>query len=92
MNRMFRAYIDQCVVVFIDDILIYLRNSQEYANHLHQILSLLRWETLFAKLKKCEFWLNSVSFLGHIISAKGLQVDPAKILAIQTWKQPEIPT
>ncbi|KAA3486736.1 DNA/RNA polymerases superfamily protein [Gossypium australe] len=79
MNRIFRSYLDQFVVVFIDDILIYSHDEFEHAKHLR---------ILFAKFSKCEFWLREVDFLGHIVSAAGIRVDPSKVSAIIDWKSP----
>ena len=88
MNRIFREYLDKFVVVFIDDILIYSETEEEHRDHLKIVLEKLRKEKLYAKFKKCEFWLKEVAFLGHIISGKGIQVDPQKIEAIMKWPQP----
>ena len=89
MNRVFRPYMDQFVVVFIDDILVYSRDEQEHEQHLKIVLQTLREKKLYAKLSKCDFWLKEVSFLGHIVSAEGIRVDPAKIEAIINWKPPQ---
>ena len=88
MNRVFCPYLDQFVVVFIDDILMYSKDAQEHEHHLRIVLKTLRKNKLFAKLRKCEFWLREVSFLGHIVSAEGIRVDPVKIKAIMNWKPP----
>jgi hypothetical protein len=88
MNRVFHKYLDWFVVVFIDDILIYSTNQQEHAKHLKKVLDILREKKLFAKLKKCEFWLEKVSFLGHVISGDGIEVDPSKIEAVVKWERP----
>ena len=82
MNKVFRPYLDQFVVVFIDDILVYSKDTQEHEHHLRIVLQTLRENQLFAKLSKCDFWLKEVSFLGHIVSAEGIRVDPVKIEAI----------
>jgi len=79
MNRIFRPYLDQFVVVFIDDILIYSESWDEHAEHLRVVLGILREHKLYGKLSKCEFWLDEVQFLGHVISAQGIAVDPTKI-------------
>ena len=68
MNRVFRPYVDQFVVVFIDDILVYSKDHENHDTHLRLVLETLRKEQLYAKLSKCEFWLNEVSFLGHTVS------------------------
>jgi hypothetical protein len=67
------------VVVFIDDILIYSRSTEEHAEHIRSLLQTLRERQLYAKFKKCEFWLEEVAFLGHVISGKGIAVDPSKV-------------
>ena len=71
MNKVFRPYVDQFVVVFIDDILVHSKDAQEHEQHLKIVLQTLREKKLYAKLSKCEFWLKEVSFLGHIVSAEG---------------------
>ena len=88
MNRIFKPYLDQFVIVFIDDILIYSGSEEEHAEHLRIVLQILREHRLYAKLSKCQFWLDSVAFLGHIVSAEGVSVDPQKVEAILNWKPP----
>ncbi|GJW50411.1 putative reverse transcriptase domain-containing protein [Tanacetum coccineum] len=83
MNRVCKPYLDKFVIVFIDDILIYSKNKEEHGKHLKTILNLLRSEKLYAKFSKCDFWLDSVQFLGHVIDSNGVHVDPAKIEAIK---------
>nr|GEU36579.1 reverse transcriptase domain-containing protein [Tanacetum cinerariifolium] len=78
--------------MFINDILIYSRNKEEHANHLRIILELLIKEKLYAKFSKCDFWINGVQFLGHIIDNQGLHVDPVKIEAVKNWASPTTPT
>ena len=73
---------DQFVVVFIDDIPVYSKDAQEHEQHLRIVLETLREKRLYAKLSKCDFWLKEVSFLGHIVSAEGIRVDPIKIEAV----------
>ena len=86
--KVFRPYLDQFVVVFIDDILVYSKDAQEHEHHLRIVLQTLRENQLFAKLSRCDFWLKEVSFPGHIVSAEGIRVDPVKIEAIVNWKPP----
>ena len=88
MNRVFRPYLDRFVIVFIDDILVYSKSSVEHEEHLRIVLSILRDKQLYAKFSKCEFWLDRVIFLGHVISAEGVWVDPSKIAAIVNWEPP----
>ncbi|KAJ0542764.1 putative nucleotidyltransferase, Ribonuclease H [Helianthus annuus] len=88
MNRICKPYLDKFVIVFIDDILIYSKSQEEHCEHLHAFLTLLRKEKLYAKFSKCEFWLQEVQFLGHMVNHEGIHVDPAKIEAITKWKVP----
>jgi len=88
MNRVFPSYLDKFVVVFIEDILIYSSSQMEHAYHLREVLETLKRNKLYAKLSKCDFWLNEVVFLGHVISEKGICVDPKKIEALLKWKRP----
>ncbi|KAL4590368.1 hypothetical protein LXL04_003297 [Taraxacum kok-saghyz] len=92
MNRVCMPYLDKFVIVFIDDILIYSRSEEEHGKHLRLILELLRKEKLYAKSSKYEFWIDEVKFLGHVVSKKGVHVDPSKIDAIKNWKAPTTPT
>ena len=69
--------------MYIDDILIFSGTEEEHLKHLEQVLKILREHKLYAKLKKCEFFKDQVENLGHIVSAKGIQVDPRKIQAIE---------
>jgi hypothetical protein len=79
MNSVFMPELDKFIVVFIDDILIYSKIKEDHANHIRVILQRLRDHRLYAKFSKCEFWLDSVKFLGHTISSKGISVDPTKV-------------
>nr|KYP72694.1 Transposon Ty3-I Gag-Pol polyprotein [Cajanus cajan] len=92
MNRIFRPYLDHFVVVFIDDILIYSRTHEEHEEHLQTILQILKDKQLYAKLSKCEFWLEEVKFLGHVISKDGVSVDPSKVEAVLLWEPPKTVT
>ncbi|KAK1618755.1 hypothetical protein QYE76_024272 [Lolium multiflorum] len=92
MNKIFMNFLDKFVVVFIDDILIYSKTEEEHEQHLEIILETLRHHKLYAKFSKCEFWLKEVGFLGHILSAGGIAVDPAKIKTVAEWKVPTTQT
>nr|GEV63681.1 putative reverse transcriptase domain-containing protein [Tanacetum cinerariifolium] len=92
MNRMCKPYLDEFVIVFIVDILIYSKNKKEQKEHLKAILELLKKEELYAKFSKCEFWIPKVQFLGHVIDSQGIHVDPAKIESIKDWASPMTPT
>ena len=87
MHRVFQPYLDQFVVVFIDNILIYFPYEEEHEDHLRVVLQLMRYHQLYAKFSKCEFWLTEVRFLGHIVSASGLLVDPEKVEAVMSWER-----
>ncbi|GJR99850.1 putative reverse transcriptase domain-containing protein [Tanacetum coccineum] len=92
MNRVCKPYFDKCVIVFIDDILIYSKNEKEHEEHLKVILELLKKEKLYAKFSKCKFWILKVQFLEHVIDRRGIHVDPAKIESIKDWASPKTPT
>ena len=81
--------LDQFVVVFVDDILIYSQLEEEHEDHLSVVLQFLRDHQLYAKFSKCEFWLIKVRFLGHVVSASGVSVDPEKVEAVMSWERPK---
>ena len=89
MHRVFQPYLDQYVVVFVDDILIYSQSKEEDEDHMRIDLQLLRDHQLYAKFSKCEFWLTEVTFLGHVVSASGVLVDPEKVEALMSWERPK---
>ena len=79
MNSVFMLELDKFVVVFINDILIYSKNKEEHAQQLQTVLTRLREHKLYAKYSKCEFWLDRVQFLGHVLTPEGISVDPSKV-------------
>ena len=79
MNSVFMPELDKFVIVFIDDILVYSKNEQDHEEHLRIVLTRLRDHQLYAKFSKCEFWLKTVPFLGHVLSENGISVDPSKV-------------
>ncbi|GKF78058.1 putative reverse transcriptase domain-containing protein, partial [Tanacetum coccineum] len=79
MNRVFHEFLDKFVIVFIDDILIFSKSNEEHEDHLRTVIQILRQEKLYAKFSKCKFWLSKVVFLGHVVPAKGITMDPAKV-------------
>ena len=89
MNKVFHLYLDQFFIVFIDDILVYSKDVDKHTIHLRIVLQTLRDRELYAKFSKCEFWLNEVVFLGHVIGGAGIFVDRRKIEAIISWEQPK---
>jgi len=88
MNGVFRDFLDEFVIIFIDDILVYSKSWEAHQEHLRAVLERLREHELFAKLSKCSFWQRSVGFLGHVISDQGVSVDPEKIRSIKEWPRP----
>ena len=89
MHRVFQPYLDQFVVVFVDDILIYSQSEWEHEYHLRIVLQLLRDHQLYAKFSKYKFWLTEVRFLGHVVSESGVSVDPEKVKAVMSWERPK---
>ncbi|KAH0715068.1 hypothetical protein KY284_007973 [Solanum tuberosum] len=85
MNRVFKPYLAMFVLVFINDILIYSRNEEDHASHLIIVLQTLKDKELYDKFSKCEFWLEFVAFLGHIVSREGIRVDTQKIEELKKW-------
>ena len=75
-------------MVFIKDILVYSATVEEHEQHLRVVLEKLRQNLLYAKFGKCEFWLEEVTFLGHILTAEGVAINPTKIEAMKEWEQP----
>ncbi|MFS7996270.1 putative nucleotidyltransferase, Ribonuclease H [Helianthus anomalus] len=92
MNRVCKPFLDRFVIVFIDDVLIYSKSKSEHAQHLRLVLELLQGNQLYAKFSKCEFWLEEVQFLGHIVNSQGIHVNPAKIEAVKSWITPKNPS
>ena len=90
MHRVFQPYLDQFVVVFVDDILIYYQSEWGHEYHLRIVLQLLRDHQLYAKFSKFEFWLTEVRFLGHVVSAPGVSVDLEKVKAVMRWERPNV--
>ena len=88
MNGVFKEYLDNFVIVFLDDILNYSETKKEHEKHLRMVLQVLREHKLHDKLSKCIFYQKKIHYLGHIILATGIEVDPKKIGAIRGWPTP----
>jgi hypothetical protein len=86
MNCVFMPELDKFAVVFIDKILVYSKSMEEHEEHLQIVLQQLREHQLYAKFSKCEFWINKVPFLGHVVSPKGIVVDLSKVKELSDWK------
>ena len=82
MHTIFRELLDDFVIIFLDDILVYSRDVEIHVTHVRQILEILRQNRLYAKVSKCAFFQSSVEYLGHIVSVEGLSVDPVKVQAV----------
>jgi hypothetical protein len=89
MNYMFMPELDKFVMVFIDDILVYSKSTEDHEEHLQVVLQRLWDHQLYAKFSKCEFWINEVPFLGHVISSEGIAVDPSKVRDVLDWEPPK---
>ena len=77
------------MVLFVDDILIYYKGRAEHEPHLQLALQVLRENQLYAKLEKCDFWLQEIQFLGHMVSKEGISVDPTKVEAVMRLERPK---
>ncbi|KAL0293701.1 UNVERIFIED_CONTAM: Transposon Ty3-I Gag-Pol polyprotein [Sesamum angustifolium] len=82
-------FLDQFVIVFIDDILYFSSSREEHEQRLHTVLQILREKQLYAKFSKCEFWMEEIAFIGHVILKDGVQPDPTKVKAIMEWEPPK---
>jgi hypothetical protein len=89
MDKVFMDKLDKCVIVFIDDILVFSKTVEEHEEHLKIVLEKLGQQQLYAKFSKCEFWMDEVAFLDHVLSAEGVAVDPSKIEAVSKWQSPK---
>ena len=85
MTNLFRKELDNFVLVFFDDILIYLEDPKEHKHHLWHVLGILRAAKLYAKKSKCTFFKDKVAYLGYIVSKDGISPDPVKVKAIVEW-------
>ena len=89
IHRVFQPYLDRFVVVFVDNILIYSKFEEDHEDHLRIVFQALRDHQLYAKFRKCEFWLTEVRFLGHVVMTLGVSVDPKKVEAVMSWERPK---
>src|ERR1700686_4656636 len=89
MQSVFSKYLDEFVIIFLDDILVYSKSFDEHLKHLECVLQTLRQHKLYAKSSKCEFSKNELSFLGHVINSDGIKMEPSKVDAVSKWPQPK---
>ena len=89
MNDIFREHLDDFVVIYLDDILIFSKNEEEHEKHVRLVLEKLRKRGLYAKLEKCLFHQTEMEFLGFIATTEGLKMDPKKVEAIVSWEVPK---
>jgi len=89
MNDIFRDLLDICVIVYLDDILIYSKNKEEHEQQLRQVLQRLKDHQLYAKLSKCTFFSSSIEYLGHIADGEGLRPNPRLVQALTDFPQPK---
>ena len=89
MNKVFKPFLRQFVLVFFDDILVYSKSLADHVNHLRKVLEILATNKLYAKRSKCMFACKEVEYLGHVITAEGVHTDPKKVVAMQQWPIPK---
>jgi len=89
MNDVFSNLLDMCVVVYLDDILIYSDDIRQHRSHVKEVLKRLQKAELYAKAEKCEFHLDSIKYLGYVLSLSGLTMSDAKVKTIQEWPEPK---
>ena len=89
MHQIFREQLDQFIVIFLDNILIYSKKLQDHIDHVRRTLQILREHRLYAKVSKCAFFRHEVEYLGHVVTAAGIHPDQSKVQAVRDWKIPE---
>ena len=92
MNDVLRPFLDDFVIVYLDDILIFSKTWEEHLKHVKQTLDVLKREKLYIKLSKCEFGKTSLNYLGHIVGGGELKIDPSKVAVIVNWPNPKSST
>lgn len=85
MNDVLRPFLDDFVIVYLDDIMIFRKTWEEHLKHVKQTLDVLKREKLYVKLSKCEFGKTSLNYLGHIVGGGELKIDPSKVAVIVNW-------
>jgi hypothetical protein len=88
MNVVLMHFLDDCVIVYLDDKLIFRKSCDEHVRHVKQVLDVLKKEKMFLKMSKCEFGKTSLVYLGHIVGGEELKIDPSKVKVILDWPKP----
>ena len=87
MNDVFSDLLDVCVIVYLDDILIFSEDTDQHVHHVREVLRRLRKHGLYAKAEKCEFHTDTTEYLGYVLSPTGLTMSPEKVKAVQEWPE-----
>jgi hypothetical protein len=88
MNDVLRPFLDDCVIFYLDDILVFRKSHEDHVMHLKQVMDVLKKENLFLKMSKCEFGNTSLVYLGHIVGGGEMKIDPSKVKVILDWPKP----
>ena len=88
MHTIFRKQIGRCVLVYLDDILVYSKTPEEHLAHLREVFQTLRKEQLYCRLHKCHFNEQEIKYLGHLVSSEGVRPDPEKVEKVKDWPEP----
>jgi len=88
MNDIFKPFLDDCVLVYLDDILVFSRKWEDHVSHVKKVLDVLQKENLSVKMSKCEFGKTSLVYLCHVVRGRQLKIDPFKIDVIVKWPKP----
>jgi uncharacterized protein YehS (DUF1456 family) len=89
MNDVFREFLDDFVMVYLDDIIIYSKSEEEHLQLVETVLQKLKNHVLFGKLSKCHFSETEVDYLGHVVNAEGIKMQKSNVEAIQKWPRPK---
>ena len=92
MNDVLRPFIDDFVIFYLDEILVFSKTWEYHVRHVKQIVDVLKRENLYVKLSKCEFGITSLNYLGYIVGGGELKIDPSKVAVIVNWPKPKFAT